>query len=260
MTRERNKRQSMLTRRQLTAGGAGALALGLAVRSAPAAAATVRQGYQTNIWGMPTYYLLKSGYLEKHGIAIEEFAVPSGNLTMQQMVARQVDLGTYAGQSFIIGNAKGGLVAIAVIEHVGKTARVTTRKDLNITKVEELRGRRIANQTGSSVGNVFVDTIMPQHGLNKGDYVEVRMDVNNMVAALAAKTVDAMVNVEPYNVIAVADGIGSDLFDFSARRSDAGLHGGDAGLCAGKARRHHCLSESLARRRRRFQELAAKGG
>jgi NitT/TauT family transport system substrate-binding protein len=219
---QRSKPHSMLTRRALTRrqwlamGGAGAFALGLAVRSAPAATATIRQGYQTNIWGMPTYYLLKSGYLDKHGIAAEEFAVPSGNLTMQQMVARQVDLGTYAGQSFIIGNAKGGLVAIAVIEHVGKTARITARKDLNITKVEELRGRRIANQTGSSVGNVFVDTIMPQHGLNKGDYVEVRMDVNNMVAALAAKTVDAMVNVEPYNVIAVADGIGTDLLDFSA--------------------------------------------
>ena len=56
---------------------------------------------------------------------------------------------------------------------------------------------------------------MPQHGLKKGDYQEVRMDVNNMVAALAAKTVDAMVNVEPYNVIAVADGIGTDLIDFS---------------------------------------------
>jgi NitT/TauT family transport system substrate-binding protein len=37
-----------------------------------------------------------------------------------------------------------------------------------------------------------------------------------MVAALAAKTVDAMVNVEPYNVIAVADGIGTDLMDFSS--------------------------------------------
>jgi NitT/TauT family transport system substrate-binding protein len=214
---ERRKPQSALTRRQcLTVGGAGALALNSAIRSAPAATATIRQGYQTNIWGMPTYYLLKSGYLDKHGIAVEEFAVPSGNLTMQQMVARQVDLGTYAGQSFIIGNAKGGLIAIALIEHVGKTARVTVRKDLNITKVEELRGRRIANQTGSSVGNVFVDTIMPQHGLNKADYAEVRMDVNNMVAALAAKTVDAMVNVEPYNVIAVADGIGIDLMDFSA--------------------------------------------
>jgi NitT/TauT family transport system substrate-binding protein len=208
--------QSTLTRRRyLAASGAGVLALGLGATRGAAAPETIRQGYQTNIWGMPTYYLMKSGYLEKHNLAAEEFAVPSGNLTMQQMVARQVDLGTYAGQSFIIGSAKGGLIAIALIEHVGKTARVTTRKDLNITKVEELRGLKVANQTGSSVGNVFVDTIMPQHGLKKGDYQEVRMDVNNMVAALAAKTVDAMVNVEPYNVIAVADGIGSDLIDFS---------------------------------------------
>jgi len=209
-------RQSMLTRRGcLAAAGAGVLTIGLGAPHRVAAAETIRQGYQTNIWGMPTYYLMKSGYLQKHGLAVEEFAVPSGNLTMQQMVARQVDLGTYAGQSFIIGSNKGGLVAIALIEHVGKTARITTRRDLNITKVEQLRGRRIANQTGSSVGNVFADTIMPQHGLNRGDYQEIRMDVTNMVAALAAKTVDAMVNVEPYNVIAVADGFGSDLIDFS---------------------------------------------
>ena len=206
-------KQHGLTRRQWLAGSA--LALTLPARSGWALD-LIRQGFQTNIWGMPTYYLLKSGLLEKRGLKFEEFAVPSGNLTMQQMVARQVDLGTYAGQSFIIGSAKGGLIAIALIEHVGKTARITTRKDLNITKVEDLRGLKIANQTGSSVGNVFVDTIMPQHGLKKGDYQEVRMDVNNMVAALAAKTVDAMVNVEPYNVIAVADGIGSDLMDFSS--------------------------------------------
>src|SRR6516225_11391662 len=135
-----------LTRRQWLA--ASALALALPARPAWALD-TIRQGFQTNIWGMPTYYLLKSGLLEKRGIKFEEFAVPSGNLTMQQMVARQVDLGTYAGQSFIIGNAKGGIVAIALIEHVGKTARITTRKDLNIAKIEELRGLKVANQTGS---------------------------------------------------------------------------------------------------------------
>jgi len=207
---------STLTRRQcLAAGGASALAIGLALPRPAAAVETIRQGYQTNIWGMPTYYLLKSGYLEKHGLAVEDYAVPSGNLTMQQMVGRQVDLGTYAGQSFIIGNAKGGLVAIALIERVGKTARIIARKDLNLTKVEELRGKKIANQTGSSVGNVFVDTIMPQHGMKKGDYEEVRMDVNNMVAALAAKTVDAMVNVEPYDAIAIDQDIGTELMDFS---------------------------------------------
>jgi NitT/TauT family transport system substrate-binding protein len=205
---------SMMTRRQYLAGSAAVLAAGFA---RPAfALETVRQGYQTNIWGMPTYYLLKSGLLEKHGVKFEEFAVPSGNLTMQQMVARQVDLGTYAGQSFIIGHEKGGLVAIAQIETVGKTAQIVTRKDLNLTKVGELKGRKVANQTGSSVGNIFVDIIAPGAGLKKGDFQEVRMDVNNMVAAMAAKTVDAMVNVEPYNAIAVAEGIGVSIMDFSS--------------------------------------------
>ena len=130
-----------LTRRQaLATAGAGVLAAGFGVRPA-LALETVRQGYQTNMWGMPTYYLLRSGLLEKHGVKFEEFAVPSGNLTMQQMVARQVDMGTYAGPSFAIGHDKGGLLAIAMIEYVGKTARVMARKDLGITKVEQLRGQ-----------------------------------------------------------------------------------------------------------------------
>src|SRR5215207_11323911 len=88
------------------------------------------------------------------------------------------------------------------------------RKDLNITKISELRGRKIANQTGSSVGNIFVDQIAPAAGLKKGDYQEIRMNVNDMVAALAAKTVDAMVNVEPYNAIAEADGIATTIMDY----------------------------------------------
>jgi ABC-type nitrate/sulfonate/bicarbonate transport system substrate-binding protein len=202
-----------ITRRQCLAAGAGMLVLGAA---RPALALeTIRQGYQTNIWGMPTYYLLKSGLLEKHGVKYQEFAVPSGNLTMQQMVARQVDLGTYAGPSFIIGHDKGGLVAVALIEYVGKTAQVVARKDAGIAKIADLRGKKVANQTGSSIGNLFVDVVARNAGLNKGDFQEVRMNVNDMVAAMAAKTVDAMVNVEPYNAIAVAEGIGVSLMDFS---------------------------------------------
>jgi NitT/TauT family transport system substrate-binding protein len=199
-----------ITRRQtLGAAGAGVLALGLGGRGALAqSGVTLRQGYQTNIWGMPTYYLLKSGLLEKRGLKVEDFAVPSGNLTMQQMVARQVDMGTYAGPSLILGHDKGGLVAIAQIETVGKTGALVIRKDLGITKAADLKGKKIANQTGSSIGNIFVDQVLPANGLKKGEFQEVRMNVNDMIAAMASKTVDAMVNIEPYNAITEADGIG----------------------------------------------------
>jgi sulfonate transport system substrate-binding protein len=136
---------------------------------------------------------------------------------MQQMVARQVDLGTYAGQSFVTGYDKGGLVAIAQIEKVGKTSRVMARKELKITKVAELKGLKIGNQVGSSIGNTFVDIIAPRAGLKKEDYQEVKMDVNEMVAAAAAKAIDAFVSVDPYCTIAEAEGIATtvvSLYDY----------------------------------------------
>src|SRR6188768_1672954 len=101
-----------LTRRHVLATtGAGMLAAGLGARTA-IALETVRQGYQTNMWGMLTYYLLRSGLLEKHGVSFAESAVPSRNLPMQQMVAPQVDMGTYAGPSFAIGHEKRAPAAI----------------------------------------------------------------------------------------------------------------------------------------------------
>lgn len=212
--------RSGLNRRQyLAATGATALSLGMSSLVPAYAATKLRQGYQVNMWGMPTYYLMKSGLLAKHGIDVEEFAVASGNLTMQQMVARQVDMGTYAGPSFILGHDKGSLVAIAVIQNVGKTAQVMARKDLGLKSVADLKGKKVANQTGSSTGNIWTDQIAPKAGLKKGDYEEVRMNTNDMAAALAAKTIDAMVTVEPYNAIAEADGIanplqGGDFYSF----------------------------------------------
>ncbi len=210
---------STVTRREfLILSGSGLVAAGvLGPRAVLAQAPTIRQGYQTNIWGMPTYYLLRSGALEKRGLKFEEFAVPSGNLTMQQMVARQVDLGTYAGQSFVTGHDKGQLVAIAQIEQVGKTARVMARKELKITKVAELKGLKIGNQAGSSIGNTFVDIIAPRAGLRKEDYQEIKMNVNEMVAAAAAKAIDAFVTVDPYCSIAEDEGIATtvvNMYDY----------------------------------------------
>jgi NitT/TauT family transport system substrate-binding protein len=203
-------------RRQLMVGaGAGLMLASFGKPSSAQAKFKLRQGYQTNIWGMPTYYMLQSGVLKKYGFEVEEFQVPSGNITMQQMVARQVDMGTYAGPSLMLGHDKGGIVGIALIEYVGKTNHVIARKDLGITKLEDLKGKKIANQTGSSVGNIFVDQAGPRNGLPKGSYQEVRMNVDDMVAAMAAKTVDAIVAVEPYSSIAEADNIGNIIMNFS---------------------------------------------
>ena len=51
-----------LSRRHVLAGtGAAALRAGFGGIALAQAGTTIRQGYQTNIWGMPSYYLMKSG-------------------------------------------------------------------------------------------------------------------------------------------------------------------------------------------------------
>jgi len=66
----------------------------------------------------------------------------------------------------------------------------------------------------SSTGNTFVDIIAARAGLRKGDYQEIRMNVNEMVAAAAARSLDAFVTVEPYASIAEADGIATTVVNF----------------------------------------------
>src|SRR5439155_1647915 len=114
--------EQRLTRREfLILSSSGLIAAGaLGPEALFAQTTTIRQGFQTNIWGMPTYYLLRSGALEKRGLKFE-------------------------------------------------------------------------------------------------DYQEVKMDVNEMVAAAAAKAIDAFVSVDPYCSIAEAEGIATtvvSLYDY----------------------------------------------
>src|SRR5437660_1428066 len=54
---------SGITRRQYLAAAGILLGAGFAGTRTAHALETIRQGYQTNLWGMPTYYLLRSGLL-----------------------------------------------------------------------------------------------------------------------------------------------------------------------------------------------------
>ena len=141
--------------RRRRAGGAA-----LACAPALGADAPIRQGYQTNMWGMPTYYLLRSGAAGearhqvrgiRRAVRQPHHAADGGAPGRPGHLCRAL-----ASSS---ATTKAAWSRIAMIEYVGKTARVMARKDLGLTKVEQLKGLKVANQTGSSTGNIFVDQI-----------------------------------------------------------------------------------------------------
>lgn len=194
-----------------------ALASALAFASVPGGAQTatlapVRLGYQTNIWGMPLLVAIQSGAFAKYNVPIKEIQVTSGNKTRDLMVGGQADMGTFAAPAFIIGADKGELQAIGVVAYVPRTLALVAKPTM--AKVQDLKGKKIGMQPGASSAILAVSKVLPGFGLAEGDYQVVNVDVSNMVQALAQGSIDGFIGVEPYNAIAVAQGIGKRLLDY----------------------------------------------
>jgi NitT/TauT family transport system substrate-binding protein len=205
----------MMVRRALLAGVALATVLAFAsVRGGAQTAplAPVRLGYQTNLWGMPLLVAVQSGAFAKYSVPIKEFQVTSGNKTRDLMVAGQADMGTFAAPAFIIGADKGELQAIGVVAYVPRTLALVAKP--TIARVQDLRGKKIGMQPGASSAILAVVKVLPGFGLAEGDYQAVNVDVSNMVQALAQGSIDGFIGVEPYNAIAVSQGIGRRLLDY----------------------------------------------
>jgi ABC-type nitrate/sulfonate/bicarbonate transport system substrate-binding protein len=179
------------------------------------APASIRLGYQTNVWGMPVYTAIKDGCFQKENLPLQEIQVDSGNRVRDLMVAEKADVGTFAGPTMNTGMDKSDIVAVGMVGTVAGTSAIVARADSNIRGLADLRGKKIAAQAGNSISDVATHQILPSAGLHEGDYQLVNIPVNNMVSALAQKQVDAMVNVEPYNAIAVAQGIGRRVVDYT---------------------------------------------
>ena len=83
-----------------------------------------------------------------------------------------------------------------------------------ITKVADLKGKKIASQVGSTLDNVFKKRIAPEAGLQASDYSIVNVQFSDQVAALAAGSVDAFLGLEPFCAIAEYRKLAVQLTDY----------------------------------------------
>ncbi|MGH7225141.1 MAG: ABC transporter substrate-binding protein, partial [Gemmataceae bacterium] len=138
-----------------------------------------------------------------------------GSETRDAMVAGRVDIGVLGGTPFIFGAAEGDLIAIAMAMYAGGSNSVVAGIKSGLKSVKDLKGRRVASQVGTTTNYVFVNKILPAYGLTPSDIHLVNTPEKDQVAALAAGSVDAFANVEPFPSIAEVDHIGVVLVDYS---------------------------------------------
>ncbi len=175
---------------------------------------TLRLGYQFHLWGAPAVVGLKRDFFAAEGVKVESKRFASGTDARNAMIAGSVDVATIGMTPFVLGTSLGNMVGVATVCYAGRTGAVMAKANSGITKVADLKGKKIASQVGSTLDNVFKKRIAPESGLQAGDYSIVNVQFSDQVAALAAGSVDAFLGLEPFCAIAEYRKLAVQLTDY----------------------------------------------
>jgi ABC-type nitrate/sulfonate/bicarbonate transport system substrate-binding protein len=206
------------TRRQFVASSMGAGASLAVSRHALAQAkdtATIRLGYQPDLLGSIAMVALRERIFESVGAKVEARRIVTGRQIRDAMIAGHMDLGNYGGPTFVIGAAKGDLVAVAVFAHAGRSFHIIVPKDAPTRTVADLKGKKVGGILGGSVYPIFKNRIAPKFGLTDKDYEAINVNGPDQIPALATKQVDAIAAVEPFVSIGEEQGVARSIADYS---------------------------------------------
>lgn len=196
---------------RLSALGLAAAAPGVALAQD---AKPIRFAIQYNLQGAPGIVAVGTKAFEARNVAVDPQRFPSGTVVRDRLIAGDADIGTLNDTPFITAAAADGVSALAVVLYGGKTNVIMARPDAGIKAVADLKGKKIASKTGSSADAAFRNIIAPRNGLKKDDYEIVNVEFPDQVTALASGSVDAMLGVEPFCLIAEQQGIASRVTDY----------------------------------------------
>lgn len=208
-------KQLTLPRRHVLAMAGGALAAAATGLRAQAATAPLNFGYQTTSWGTIGMLVEAEGLFQKAGAKVTILKFDGGKTTRNAMVSGRVDVGVLGSTPFVVGAAKGDLIAIGMSMYAGKTDSIVVARNKGMKTIADLKGRKVASQIGSATDHVFQEKILPKFGLTKNDVQVVNIPHQNHIAAMVSGAVDAFAGVEPFPSIAEVDGIGDAVIDYS---------------------------------------------
>ncbi len=158
---------------------------------------TLRIGYMPNyasLWGVLS--AMEQGCFEEEGITIELTEFGDGPSEISAMEGGSIDLayiGKGAHRLCILGNA-----VIFAPSSVHTVDKVVCMPDSGIKTVEDLKGKTIAYNAGSSSESTF-NNALKVAGLTTDDVTAMSLSIDNIVPAAVSDTIDAAVCWNPYS-------------------------------------------------------------
>jgi sulfonate transport system substrate-binding protein len=175
-----------------------ALALGLFAQPLTAAPSEIRIDFATY---NPVSLVLKEQKLlekafEKDGISIRWVQTLGSNKALEFLNASSIDFGSTAGAAALVAKINGNPIKSIYVYSRPEWTALVTRKDTGITKVADLRGKRVAVTRGTDP-HIFLVRALAEAGLTEKDVKLVLLQHPDGRLALERGDVDAWAGLDP---------------------------------------------------------------
>jgi len=188
----------MLSRRQLLASAAAATLIPAGLARAAGKPAEIRIDWAT--YNPVSMVLKDKGLLEKEfkedGIGIRWVQTLGSNKALEFLNAGSIDFGSTAGAAALVGWINGNPIRSIYVYSRPEWTALVTRKDVPITKIADLKGKRVAVTRGTDP-HIFLVRALQSVGLSENDIIPVLLQHPDGKTALIRGDVDAWAGLDP---------------------------------------------------------------
>lgn len=180
----------------------------------PAVAVTVKTGLLGLISDAGLYLAQDKGYFKDQGLDAVFEKFDTGPQMLPPLATEQLDVATFTPDVALFNAVARGL-SLKIVADKGSMPpgfgfnAFVVRTDLagSIKDYKDLKGRAIA-RLQSTTQEIAIDKALKKGGLTLSDVNLVPLSVPDMIAALANKSIDVALVIEPFAAIAEARGVG----------------------------------------------------
>lgn len=134
--------------------------------------------------------------LAKDGVAVEWTQSLGSNKALELLNSKSIDFGSTAGAAALIGKSNGNPIKMIYVYSRPEWTALVVRKDSPITKVQDLKGKKIAVTRGTDP-HIFLLRALYQAGLTEKDVEIVPLQHPDGKNALERGDVDAWAGLDP---------------------------------------------------------------
>ena len=134
--------------------------------------------------------------LASGGISVEWTQSLGSNKALKLLNSKSIDFGSTAGAAALIGKANGNPIKAIYVYSRPEWTALVVRKDSSITKVEDLKGKKVAVTRGTDP-HIFLLRALHEAGLTEKDIQMVVLQHPDGRIALEKGDVDAWAGLDP---------------------------------------------------------------